>query len=248
MSETGRPACSAGGLLGGRLRYLQPARGNRTGLEPVLLAASVPARPGQRVLEAGTGAGAALLCLMARVTGVQAVGVERDPAMAEVSRRNLAINGFTSARVLTACIHAVDAQELGGLMDHCFANPPWHDARGTPSPMPGREAARRASDGLLQAWADSLSGLLRRGGTLSLALPAGQVDAGLLALRQSECGTLSVFPLWPRSGQPARLVLLRGVKGGRGTTSLHAGLVLHHQSKFTAAADVVLREGAALDW
>ncbi len=242
------PAYSAGGLLGGRLSYLQPLRGNRTGLEPVLLAASVPARPGQRVLEAGTGAGSALLCLLARVAGLQAIGIERDPDMAELARRNLAANGFISALVVTACIHTVRAAEFDGLMDHCLANPPWHDWRGTPSPQPSREAARRASVGLVAAWATSLSGLLRRGGTLTLVLPAGQLDVGLLALGQSGCGTLSVLPLWPRAGKPAHLVLLRGVKGGRGETSLRPGLVLHHDAQFTAAADAILRRAGRLDW
>lgn len=241
-------ACSEGGLLDGRVRYQQPVRGNRTGLEPVLLAASIPARAGQRVLEAGTGAGSALLCLLARVADVQAVGIERDPDMADLARRNLAANGFASAQVITACIHAVHPEDLGGLMDHCLANPPWHDAGGTPSPLMRREVARRASVGLVEAWATSLSGLLRRGGTLSLILPAGQVDVGLLALRQAGCGTLGIFPLWPRARRPARLVLLRGVKGGRGATSIHAGLVLHQQANFTAAADHVLRTGDSLVW
>ena len=49
-----------GHLLGGRVRYAQPRSGFRSGIEPVLLAAAVPARPGERVLEAGSGAGAAL--------------------------------------------------------------------------------------------------------------------------------------------------------------------------------------------
>ena len=44
-----------GHLLDGRVRYAQPAKGFRSGIEPVLLAASIPARAGQRVLEGGTG-------------------------------------------------------------------------------------------------------------------------------------------------------------------------------------------------
>ncbi|HLB98700.1 MAG TPA: SAM-dependent methyltransferase, partial [Acetobacteraceae bacterium] len=56
-----------GHLLGGRVRYAQPREGFRSGIEPVMLAAAVPARTGERVLEAGSGAGAALLCLAARV-------------------------------------------------------------------------------------------------------------------------------------------------------------------------------------
>ena len=83
---------TAGGLLDGRVRYDQPVDGYRTGLEPVLLAAAVPARTGQRVLEAGTGAGAGLLCLAARVPGVMGVGIEADADMAALARCNLAAN------------------------------------------------------------------------------------------------------------------------------------------------------------
>ena len=48
-------------FLGERLRIRQPATGYRAGSDPVFLAASVPALPGQSVLELGTGAGTALL-------------------------------------------------------------------------------------------------------------------------------------------------------------------------------------------
>ncbi|HJS85951.1 MAG TPA: SAM-dependent methyltransferase, partial [Acetobacteraceae bacterium] len=58
---------TGGTLLGGRVRYAQPAEGFRSGIEPVLLAAAVPARPGECVLEGGSGAGAGLLCLAARI-------------------------------------------------------------------------------------------------------------------------------------------------------------------------------------
>ncbi len=54
------------GFLDGRLKILQPAKGYRSGLDSVLLGAAVPARAGERVLEAGAGVGVARLCLPAR--------------------------------------------------------------------------------------------------------------------------------------------------------------------------------------
>ncbi|MBF0393554.1 MAG: methyltransferase, partial [Alphaproteobacteria bacterium] len=54
-------------LLDGRVRLRQPTHGYRAAIDPVFLAAAVPAGAGQRVLDAGCGAGAALLCLCARV-------------------------------------------------------------------------------------------------------------------------------------------------------------------------------------
>ena len=48
-------------FLGGRLRLLQPKRGFRSGMDSVLLAASVKALPGERVLDIGTGSGCIIL-------------------------------------------------------------------------------------------------------------------------------------------------------------------------------------------
>ena len=63
-------------LLGGRVRLRQPAEGYRAAIDPVLLAAAVPARAGEAVLDAGAGTGAATFCLAARVPGCRIVGLE----------------------------------------------------------------------------------------------------------------------------------------------------------------------------
>ena len=86
-----------GHLLDGRVRYVQPRHGFRSGIEPVLLAAAVPARAGDRVLEGGSGAGAALLCLAARVPGVRGLGIEQDPALVTLAKRNAAANGWPTS-------------------------------------------------------------------------------------------------------------------------------------------------------
>ena len=79
-------------LLGGRVLYRQPREGFRAAIDPVLLAAAIPAWAGEHVLEGGTGAGAALLCLAARVPGITGLGIDRDPALVLVARANAAAN------------------------------------------------------------------------------------------------------------------------------------------------------------
>jgi len=234
-----------GTLLGGRVRHAQPRSGHRTGLEPVLLAAAIPARPGQRVLEGGTGVGAALLCLAARVPGIAGLGLERDPALAALARANIAANGGDGLAVAAADLTAWRADSP---FHHAMANPPWHVPHATPSPDPGRDTARRATPALLAAWAASLARPLRPGGTLTFILGADHLAAGLAALSAAGCGSPTLHPFWPRPGRPARLVLLQTRRGGRGPARLLPGLVLHRaDGGFTPEADAVLRHAEPLD-
>jgi len=232
-----------GTLLGGRVRYAQPARGFRSGIEPVLLAAAVPARPGEHVLEGGSGAGAASLCLAARVPGVFGVGIEQDPGLVALADRNAGANGVAVRFV----VGDVLASPVAGPFDHVFANPPYHALTGTGSPDQARIAAKRGAPGLLGEWAAVLGVTLRHGGTLSLVLPPARLEEALAGCARGACGSTRLLPLWPRAGRPAKLLLLRAVRGGRAPTALLAGIVLHGpDGKFTPEIEACLRDGAAL--
>ncbi len=231
-------------LLGGRVRHVQPGDGHRSALEPVLLAASIPARTGQRVLEGGSASGAGLLCLAARVPGVTGVGIERDPDLVVLARGNAAASVLSGLDFVAGDLTALP---LAGPFDHAFANPPWHHPAGTASPDRRQEVARRAAPGLLAAWAARLAAPLRHRGTLTLALPAALLPEGLAALAAARCGSPSVLPLWPKAGRAARLILLRGVRGGRAPCAVLPGLVLHRpDGSYTEAAAAILRDAAPL--
>lgn len=235
---------SEGSLLGGRIRYAQLAEGYRTGLEPVLLAAALPVRPGERVVEAGSGAGAGLLCLAARVPGIIGVGIERNAALCNLAAENAAANQFDQLRFVASDVGEWSDTEP---FDHAFANPPWHLAGATASPDTGRDAAKRAADGLLQLWVKRLAKALRPRGTLSLVLPPGRLPEALAAFGAAGCGAPCVLPLWPKQGREAKIVLLRGIRGGRAACRILPGLVLHTpDNRFTDAAEAILRHGEAL--
>jgi len=209
-----------------------------------LLAAAVPARSGDRVLEGGSGAGAALLCLAARVPNLQGVGVECDPALIAIAGQNARDNGLAG---LTFIAGDATAMSDLGRFDHALANPPYHPPAGTPSPDPARQLAKRGGERSLSAWARALTAPLRHRGTLTFILPAATLPQCLDAMTAAGCAVSAVLPLWPKAGQAAKLVLVQGVKGGRSPLRLFPGLVLHRaEGVYTAEADAVLRGGAAL--
>ena len=232
---------SRGTLLGGRVRYDQPVDGWRTGIEPVLLAAAVPARAGQRVLEAGTGAGAGLLCLMARVPGLGAAGIELDPGMAALARANALSNG------MAVSIHEADVAEAArfGPVDHAFANPPWHDPASTPPDGARQVLAKQRAGAGISAWVGPLASALGPRGTLTLALPAALTGEAVALLLAHGLGRVALCPLWPRAGVAAKLVLIQA-RRGRPATRVGPGFVLHEATGYSAAAEAVLRDGAAL--
>lgn len=233
-----------GTLLGGRVRYRQPKAGFRSGIEPILLAASVPARPGDAVLEAGTGAGAALLCLSARVPGCRVTGVEIDTETAAVAAANVKENGFGEAEIVNTDIVAAG---FTNRFHHAMANPPYHPDDAPASDDRTRALAKRGSAALMMDWIGSMAAALRHRGTLTLIVSAPMTTACMTALATAGCPCAALFPLWPRAGVAAKLVVLRGIKGGRTPFSVRPGLVLHAtDGSYTDAASAILRQGAPL--
>ena len=229
------------GLLGGKLRYRQLATGHRSGFEPVLLAASVAARAGDRVLEAGTGAGAGLLCLGHRVPGITGIGVEIAPDLAELAKVNFENNGFPTI----SCICTdIGKARFGTMFDHAMANPPWHQQASTNSPDAARALAHHAPTGLLAAWIEGLTRYLKPRGSLTLILPAASTSEAFGSLRLHQYGSFRLFPLWPRADQPAKRVIIAARLHGRAVDQLLPGLVLHDAAGITPAAEAILRDGA----
>lgn len=239
------------GFLGGRLRLLQPRAGYRAATDPVLLAAAVPAGPGESVLDLGCGAGTAALCLAARVAGVAVTGLERQPDYAELARRNAARNGLALEVVEGDLARPPEALRGRGF-DHVLANPPYYRvAGGTPARDAGREAALR-EETPLALWIDAATRRLKPGGRLTLILAADRLP-DLMAACDARLGSLALKPLAPRAGRPANRVILQARKGGRGAFRLLAPLVLHDgaahdgdREGFTCEAQKILRSGGDL--
>ena len=242
------------GFLGGRITVLQPKKGYRAGVDPVLLAAAANARSGQRVLELGCGAGQAMLCLGARVEGLSLTGVELQPPYADLARQNAAENSL-DATVWTADLANLPAELRKQSFDHVIANPPYYRAG---AHSPAQDAGRRTALGEgtpLEMWIDIAARRLAPKGYLHMIQRADRLP-DMVAAAASRLGSVEVMPLAPRTGRAAELVILRARKGGRAAFRLHAPLVLHqgerhssdHADDYSDAVRAVLRDGAALPW
>ena len=239
-------------FLGGRLTILQPARGYRAGVDPVLLASCVFGKPGESVLELGCGVGTALLCLAARLPGLSLTGIELQEDYAEFARENAAQNRV-AMRIETADLTALPADLRNAQFDHVIMNPPYFTAgTGRGSRDPGRETARAGATPLAD-WLGTGARRLRPGGGLTLIQAIARLP-DVMRMLPPILGSVQVCPIAGREGRAPDRFLLRAKHGGRAAFRLHPTLILHQGAEhrdgragFTPGAEAILREAAPLD-
>lgn len=241
-------------FLGGRLTISQPKSGYRAGVDPVLLAAATPARPGQSVLELGCGSGVASLCLSARVDGVSVTGVELQPDYAELARRN-AEHLRVDMSVVTADLRDLPSELRTRSFDHVIANPPYFQRQaGTASAEPGREIGL-AGDTPLQDWMSVAAKRLHPKGGVTMIQDMRRLPDMLIASAKTDLGSIEVLPIASRAGRRPHLLLFRARKGGRAAFVMHAPLIMHEGARhmvdgesYSADVSAILRDGAALNF
>ena len=239
------------GFLGGRLKIWQPTTGYRAATDPVLLAAAVPAKPGETVLELGCGAGTASLCLAARVQNLDIVGLEIQPDYASLAKKNAAENDL-KFDVIVGDLEDMPAPIRARSFDHVFANPPYFRT-GTHAPDTGRAASRHERTAL-NAWTDAAKRRLKPGGWLTIILPMERLP-DLITLLQDGWGDLTVKPLSSRQDRPPARFVLKARKSSKGPFGLCSALILHAGAShdgdgndYSPMVQNILRDGAPMPW
>jgi len=240
------------GFLDGRLQILQPTDGYRAATDPVFLAASVPAKTGQSVLELGCGAGVASLCLGWRVRGLQLVGVEVQPDYAELAELN-ALRNEIPLSVIRADITNLPPSVTGTSFDNVILNPPFFGRQTVTVPGNAGKQVAHVERTLLQDWLHIALKRLKPRGHVSLIHLSERLPE-IMASLYAKTGDICILPLAPRPGKAARRVIVTARKGTAGPATLLAPFVVHASAShkatggdFSPRASAVLRSGQALD-
>jgi tRNA1(Val) A37 N6-methylase TrmN6 len=236
-------------FLGGKLMILQPKKGFRAGVDSVFLAASLPIKPGDKAVEAGTGPGVAALCLLARLPGIHLTGIEREAASAALARENAARNGMA--------ISVLEADILGENLPapesfaHGFANPPWFENHtATHSPHALKARAHGLEAGGLERWIVNLGRLVAGGGSLTFIHRWQEAATIAEVMQANHYGAIRIQPIAARQGETPIRAIVRGWKGKQGQVEMRESFVLHEgpSNRFTAQAEAILRHGAGLEF
>lgn len=238
-------------FLGGLIKIWQPRKGYRAGVDPVILAASVPAKSGQSVLELGCGVGVASLCLASRVPDVHVTGVEVQADYAALAQRNGTENALPFD-VVTADLRELPADLRQRRFDHVIMNPPYFDrTAGTASDDAGKDIAF-GGDTPLRHWLEIGAKRVGPRGYLTLIQRIERLPDVLEGLN-GRLGAFIVRPIAGRTGRAPELFLLQARQEGKTPFQMAPTLIMHEgamhqgdQESYTPKVSKALRSGAEL--
>ncbi len=230
----------------GAFHLIQPERaGLRSGDDALLLAATVEAGQGGQAADLGAGAGAVGWAAAIRAPALAVTLAERDPPMAELARRTLALpeNAGAAQRLRVAELDLLGprpAREAAGLADGAFdlvlTNPPFHPPGGRLSPDARRADAKAVPDADFTArWIAVASALLRHGGALRMIARPDQI-AEIAGACRNRLGGLRIRPVHSKPDAPAIRILVGATKGSRAPLALLPPLMLDAPTRAALSA------------
>jgi tRNA1(Val) A37 N6-methylase TrmN6 len=229
-------------ILNRRVTLEQPAAGYRVAVDTVLLAAAVPALAGDRILDIGCGVGGAMLAVACRVAGIQGLGIEIQPQLVDLCKRNIDRNAFASGLKAREGDAAQVSDDLRGKFDHVLMNPPYHEeTRHDVSANAVRRTANSEKGGDLGLWIACATAALGTGGMLTMIHRADRRDE-ILPLLQKNFGEIEILPLLPKAGADPKRIILRARKDALFSAREYRGLVLHQETgAYANEAEAILR-------
>lgn len=223
----------------GTFKALQPVgTGHRSGLDALLIAASLPEDASGTLADLGSGSGVAGLAAIATNPRLEVQLVEKNPLMVDLARKTLKLRQNLQFANRTKVIEA-DVTLSGpkraatGLQeeyfDYVIMNPPYNHEGQRPSPDMAKSEAHVMGLFGLDAWMRSAVAILKPGGTLVLIYRTEKIGE-VCACSQGRFGGLVVVPVHSRENEPAKRILVKMTKGSRAPLSIMPGLVMHNET------------------
>lgn len=200
------------------LQLFQPRQGYRYSLDALLLARFCAGiKPGGRIIDLGAGCGIIAFVLARINADATVVAVEKNPAMAELVKRNIQHNELSGrVSVLAEDVINLRRQFTDSTFDLVVSNPPFRvPGSGRISPRAGRDTARHETTAGLADFLEAAKYLVKPSGRICIIhLPARLPELVALAL-QMKLSVLRLRMIHNNAESPATMFMAELAKGRR---------------------------------
>lgn len=200
----------------GRLRIIQPERGYRFSIDAVLLVGLTRTRPGDRVVDLGTGCGVIPLLLACQREIDHITGVEIQESLVSMARRNVLINELVHRiAIIHTDLKKINAEMVGGSADLVMSNPPYGKLRsGRLNPNSKKAIARHELLANVGDVVRAAARLLPEKGRLALIYPARRLPNLLKEVCLHGFAPKHLTVIHSTLESEAKLVHLESIRGG----------------------------------
>ena len=215
-----KPDESIDDFMDGRLKLIQSRKGYRFSIDAILLSEFVSIKPGDIIIDLGTGCGVIPLVILLKNMAGYAYGLEIQPVLANQAVRNAALNGFEKKMgVILGDIRHPPLMRASA--DVVICNPPYRRREaGRINPDPQRAIARHEIHASLDDILNTARGLLKPKGRLAMVYPASRLVDIIVRLRGFNLEPKRVQVIYPDIKSEGKLVLIEAAVEGRGGLKL----------------------------
>ncbi|SHG41771.1 tRNA1Val (adenine37-N6)-methyltransferase [Thermosyntropha lipolytica DSM 11003] len=201
-------------LIIGDLKIIQPKKGYRFSIDAVLLAHFCRLEGVKTVIDLGTGSGVIPLILSQRDKEIKIKGVEIQPSMVDRAGRSIQLNRLEGRiEIIPGDIKKIKEILPAACAELIVCNPPfWRKNEGRISQNEEEAIARHELEVDLETVAKAAAYLLAPGGRFAFIQRAARFLEGVKALETNKLGISRVRWVHAKKDQPAKLVLVEGIK------------------------------------
>jgi len=211
-----RPDESVCEFMDGRLRLIQSRTGYRFSIDAILLSEFVLIKPGDIVLDLGTGCGVIPLILLLTRPVRYALGMEIQSDMAYQAVRNASLNGFEHKMdIVRGDIRYPPLKSSS--VDVVVCNPPYRKIEsGRVNPDQQKAIARHEILASIDDILETASRLLKAKGRLAIVYPVERLVDIVVRMRAYKLEPKRIRIVYPGPRSEAKFFLIEASLGGGG--------------------------------
>jgi len=218
-------------FFNGRIKVKQDPCGYRFSIDSILLACHAKLRPGDRVVDLGTGCGIIPLILAYREPNLKVFGIELQKELADIASSNVAENQMNSIiTILCKDMKELKNDMVSGPVDLIVTNPPYRKAEsGRLNPDLQRAVARHEIKVCLDDITKTVRRVLRTAGRFITIYSAERITDLLTHLRTSGIEPKSLRMIHSGVTTEAKLILVEGIKGGHSGVKIGPPIIVYDE-------------------
>lgn len=203
----------------------------RFGMDAVLLSGFAQVKPGERVLDLGTGTGIIPILLEAKTEGEHFIGLEIQEEAADMASRSVALNHLEEKiSIVNGDIKEASSIFSAASFDVVTTNPPYmNDSHGLKNPDVPKAIARHEVLCSLEDVVREAAKVLKPGGRLYMVHRPHRLVEIITALTGCKLEPKRMKLVHPFIEKEANMVLIEAVRGGRSMIKVEAPIIVYQE-------------------